>query len=674
MALKSVDTTATPKPRRTISLRLLMIVGFGGLVALSVGGVLAMSVYANYSNTLSLLNRQAIQLIDGMEQTIKRDAAEGERVVGGVVRLFEQGEFEVDDREAMNKILTTLLLSEPVVETITIVGTNQQNFGVGRDPRSKIFVLDGPPGSQTTQVARPVSGKRPNGPGTNRPERPGSNQPARSDAPQSDRPDANPRTGSGPELKGSAPLAFPAGDQPVWQEPELIRGILFHKVNQALKRSGRVEGMVVAAVGGHSLNRVVMGIGKDHGTRAFVANRNGEVIAHSHHPQLFQKNATISLHEFPDDAVKAFAIGLNDVGNATDNGISIGSATDESHNEYIYISKDITAMSQTPYALTAYFDAAEISGELERIIVSIIVGLVAFVLAVALAIMFGNRLSNPLRRIATSASQFAKLDLDSYKPLPRSPVREIDEQTSAMNAMHTALSQFGQYVPKELVKRLLHSGTEATRSVEREITVMFTDVAGFTAMSEHLSAADVVEFLNEHFDLLCREISGHGGTVDKFMGDGLMAFWGAPQADPKHASHALEAVNAIARAFAESNRARANRGLKPLKLRIGLHTGRAVIGNIGGADRHNYTVVGDIVNVASRLEQLGKEMIGDHDFVVCVSADCRKAAGNPPHLVAAGSHILRGRTEPINVYTVGLDVGVAERSAQSETAIREKTA
>lgn len=666
MALKSVDTTATPRPRRTISLRLLMIVGFGGLVALSVGGVLAMSVYANYSNTLSLLNRQAIQLIDGMEETIQRDAAESERVVSGVANLFEQGDFEIDDEDAMKRVLTTLLLTEPVVETISIVGNGQRHFGVGRNPDNEIFVVEGPSGSRPARGAVNASGSQPPRPQAGQPKPPGT---AQSGPPRRDQ-----QAGSAPERSETARQTLPANDKPTWNEPELIRGVLFHKVNQALRRNGDVKGMVIASVGGHSLNRVVMGIGKDHGTRAFITNSNDEVIAHSHHPQLFQQTPTISLHTFPDDAIKAFAIGLNDVGSANDEGISIGSATDDNQNDYIYISKDITAMSQQPYALTAYFDAAEIRSELERIIVSIVIGLAAFVLAVALAVLFGNRLSNPLRRIATSASQFADLDLDSYKPLPRSPVREIDEQTSAMNAMHTALSQFSQYVPKELVKRLLHSGTEATRSVEREVTVMFTDVAGFTAMSEHLSAAEVVKFLNQHFDLLCDKISSHGGTVDKFMGDGLMAFWGAPQADPKHAAHALEAVNAIAAAFAENNTSRATQGLKPLKLRMGVHTGRAVIGNIGGADRHNYTVVGDIVNVASRLEQLGKDLVGDRDFVACVSGDCRKAAGDPPELVSAGSHILRGRTEPITVYTVNLKDHPAEMEDPAGRGIREISA
>ena len=95
---------------------------------------------------------------------------------------------------------------------------------------------------------------------------------------------------------------------------------------------------------------------------------------------------------------------------------------------------------------------------------------------------------------------------------------------------------------------------------------------------------------------------------------------------------------------------------------MGLHTGRAVIGNIGGSDRHNYTVVGDVVNVASRLEQLGKELNDGDDVIACVSADCRRAAGDPTVLVAAGSHELRGRTEPISIFVLRSD----EPKTQSE--------
>jgi len=628
MVLKTVDDSQPARKRPSISLRLLMIVGFGGLVALSVGGVLAISVYANFTNTLTLLNRQAIQLIDGMEETIDRDASETERVVSGIAALYESGSFEIDDTATLNQIAATLLMSEQMVEHIVVVDQSNAMFAWGRTPTGDIIELR--PGSKDLpqEPGHPLSGLA--GPTDKRP----------------------------PARRG-APLPFPTGHTPVWLEPTVVKGTLYHSVARTLTRNGEARGMAMAAVGARGLNRAVQEISEGNGTTVFVTDHKGNVISHSKMPHLFKTDPRIALSAFPDSAVRSFAEGVDQIGVTGGEGVRIGVAEDENENEYIFISKDITAMSDKPYALTAYFDRADIGTELKRVAISAIVGLTAFVLAVALAIFFGNRLSRPLQRIAASASQFANLDLDSYRPLPHSRVREIDEQTTAMNAMHTALTQFGQYVPKELVRRLLHSGTEATRSVEREITVMFTDVNDFTAMSEHMNAADVVTVLNDHFDVLCEEIAEHHGTVDKFMGDGLMAFWGAPQADAHHARHALDAAAAIAASFEEHNRLRAERGLEPLRLRIGVHTGRAVIGNIGGADRHNYTVVGDIVNVASRLEQLGKQLIGDGTVIACVSSTCRKAAGNPPNLVFAGSHRLRGREEPIGVYTLILDTTAA---------------
>ena len=622
MALKPVDDTRPERKRTIISLRLLMIVGFGGLVALSVGGVLAISIYTNLTNTLQLLNRQAVTLIDGMEESIHHDAGEGERVVNGIASFYENGGFEIGNTETLQLMVTTLLKSGQLVENIMIVDRNRQMFGLGRSPKGEIIELAGPSKTASQSPEHAIFG-----------------------------------TGHAP---GSSPLdrAFatvPAAADAVWLEPTMVKGRLFHNVVRALRRDGEVHGIAIAAVGPYGFNRAVQEISKDNGTTVFIADNKGHVISHSHQPHLFKEKPRIALDAFPDAAVRAFAAGVKDIRVSGDENMRIGAAEDENENEYVFISRDITAMADKPYTLTAYFNAADVGTELKRVTVSAGVGGVALILALGLAVFFGNRLSRPLRRISESASQFADLDLDSYQPMSRSRVREIDEQNTAMNAMHTALSQFGQYVPKELVRRLLHSGTEATRSVEREITVMFTDVTDFTAMSESMNAADVVTVLNAHFDVLCDEIAKHQGTVDKFMGDGLMAFWGAPQADAQHARHALDAAAAIAESFEEHNRLRISQGQPPLRLRIGLHTGRAVIGNIGGADRHNYTVVGDIVNVASRLEQLGKELIGDDTVVACVSSACRKAAGNPVDLAFAGSHQLRGRKEPIGVYTLILD-------------------
>ncbi|MDA4847081.1 adenylate/guanylate cyclase domain-containing protein [Hoeflea poritis] len=604
MALRSAEDLPREKKRRTVSLRLLLIFGFGGLVALSVGGVLALSVYANFANTHSLLNRQADLTIEAMERTFVSDAEEAERSVQAVGALYEQGAFELNDRESEALILRPLLLSEPVIENLVIISNEGVMTGLIRHPRhEELLEAKTPPGKRA--------------------------------APPKD--------------------LFKKNSETRWTKPLKRDGILFHSVIHPLTRNGKIVGMVSAAVGPFSLNRIVRGIGSDSNSKTIILNHDYELIAHSTQPELFRGKASIGIKDIADPttriiAAKILELGLRDRAEA--DSFRITETLDEGSREYIVMTKAVAAMSEQPYVLAAFFDAANLSSELERARIAAIVGLVAFVLAVAMAVFFGNRLSKPLTRVADAASRFARLDLASHKQLPVSRVREIDGQARAMNAMHTALSQFGQYVPKELVRRLMQSGTQATRSVEREITVMFTDVAGFTAMSEHMGAGDVVKVLNEHFETLCGQISKHSGTVDKFMGDGLMAFWGAPEADPDHARNAIEAARGIMEAFDAENRTREGQGLEPLKLRVGIHTGRAVIGNIGGSDRQNYTVVGDIVNVASRLEQLGKEMIEDRSVCVLISSQCRISAGDPSDLVPAGSHMLRGRKRPISVFAL----------------------
>ena len=118
---------------------------------------------------------------------------------------------------------------------------------------------------------------------------------------------------------------------------------------------------------------------------------------------------------------------------------------------------------------------------------------------------------------------------------------------------------------------------------ERTVTVMFTDIRGFGALSQRLSAHEVADLLNDHFDLLSRQIEATGGTVDKFIGDSVMAFWGAPDEQPDHAERALRAAGLIREAMAADNAARKARGEAPIQVRIGINTGPAVVGNIGSS-------------------------------------------------------------------------------------------
>lgn len=168
-------------------------------------------------------------------------------------------------------------------------------------------------------------------------------------------------------------------------------------------------------------------------------------------------------------------------------------------------------------------------------------------------------------------------------------------------------SRFGQYVPPELVTDIIRSDKDISLDgEEREMTVLFSDVREFTSFSEQLSPGQLTDIMNRLLSPLTRAIHLHRGTIDKYMGDAVMAFWGAPLADDQHARHALESAFAMQSALEAINREFANEGLRELKMGIGIHSGLMNVGNMGSSFRMAYTVLGDNVNLGSRVEGLTK--------------------------------------------------------------------
>lgn len=203
-------------------------------------------------------------------------------------------------------------------------------------------------------------------------------------------------------------------------------------------------------------------------------------------------------------------------------------------------------------------------------------------------------------------------------------------------------------MPKALVRRLMESGE--ARSEQRIVTVMFTDIVGFTPQAEQMDSEDVANFLNAHFQLVTACIEKEGGTVDKFIGDAVMAFWGAPENVPDHAARACQAALAIKRAVEAHNHERVAAGLEKIRMRIGLHTGPLVVGNIGSPGRLNYTVVGDTVNTAQRMEQYGKNLPPSEtsDVTVLMTETTCHAAGMIANRI--GDCQLRGRADPVTIF------------------------
>ena len=239
--------------------------------------------------------------------------------------------------------------------------------------------------------------------------------------------------------------------------------------------------------------------------------------------------------------------------------------------------------------------------------------------------------------------------------LGRGVFRELNEAANAFNTMVDGLRWFETYLPRSLVLRLMRQGgPAAVASEERELTVMFTDIVGYTALAEDLPPTELAAFLNHHFTLVDGCIEAEGGTVDKYIGDAVMAFWGAPESMPDHAERACRAAQAIAQAIAADYARQCGSGRTPVRLRVGVHTGPVLVGNIGAAGRINYTIIGDTVNTAQRLEELGKGMDdGGRGVLVLVSGEMAERLGAGFPLTSVGAHVLRGRHEPTEVFRLG---------------------
>ena len=230
-----------------------------------------------------------------------------------------------------------------------------------------------------------------------------------------------------------------------------------------------------------------------------------------------------------------------------------------------------------------------------------------FTLAMILAaILLADLLiGRPLLRIARELRHIEGFRLERITRVA-SPLRELDDLSAAMMQMAQGLTSFQKYLPTELVRTLVSQGIEAKPGGQQQtLTVLFADLAGFTALSERLGP-EIVPVLTQYLSGASQVIARESGTIDKFIGDAVMAFWGAPKPHEQPAEAACRAALACRRALSQIRVPSAEGGTAALHLRIGINTGVMLVGNIGSEERLNYTVIGDAVNLASRLEAVNK--------------------------------------------------------------------
>ncbi len=283
----------------------------------------------------------------------------------------------------------------------------------------------------------------------------------------------------------------------------------------------------------------------------------------------------------------------------------------------------------------------------------------AAAIALLCALLFANRLTRPLDALVAFTRRLGERAFDERVAIDTRDeiavvARSLNEAASELKSSEEQIAReiairadLGRYLPEELVDNVVRrEQVMALGGERRQLTVLFADVVRFTPMCEHHSPEVVVTILNELFTLMTTVVFRHGGTVDKFIGDCVMAFWGAPREDAEQVLHALDAAEQMTRVIEFANQRWMREFGVEIKLAIGLHTGEAVVGNVGSETRMEYTAIGKAVNLAARLEALA------HENQTLVSEEIQRAAAGQFVFRRASTELLSAGAEDTHVYEV----------------------
>ena len=221
-------------------------------------------------------------------------------------------------------------------------------------------------------------------------------------------------------------------------------------------------------------------------------------------------------------------------------------------------------------------------------------------------------------------------------------------RSSAMFMDIRRRENLSRFLPRQVVQRVLASGGLSLEPVQREVTILFSDIRSFTSMSERMAPREVLEFLDEYFGHMGQIVRGHEGMLNKFLGDGMLAVWGVPDRQEDHAVRAVKAALDMRKKLVELNEHWMRAGRVELRIGIGIHTGQVAAGMLGGADQREYTVIGDAVNLASRIETLTKTLSTD----LLVSQRTWDLCAGKFEGTRVGEEKVKGRDAGVVVFTV----------------------
>ena len=593
-----------PEVRKGLPIVAYLVFGVSALVIASIGSVLLVTLAIATRNTLELLEDRSRLLISSGAQQLRLFLEPAQSQVDALAQLIESGRLDPTDPARLFDALEAGLAASPHVRSLVFLDPSGWLMAAIRSSRTPV--------PEVADWRHDVAGRAAVGEAFDRAER-----------------------------------------EAYWGPPVYLKdpGVTVVNLRRPVVVRGRVRGVLASTVTVLELSEFVTGLETELGQNAFVLYEHDRVLAHStlaqDFPGLGVERPLPRVDEIGDPVLFAiWSEGWQDRRLEVD---VPGHRQRLGDTQYVYLYRALAPPLDPRWLIGSYFSEEAVDAPLDRLTLAAGLGFLALLAAVIVALLLGRRVSRPIGQLAVTASAIRTLDLDDIAPLRRSRLKEIDQAAIAFNAMVRVLRVFAAYVPRQIVQSLISRGVAASLvSENREVTVLFTDIVGFTARTETLGAEQTAAFLNHHFGLLTGCIEAEDGMVDKFIGDAMMAAWNAIDDQDDHALRAVRAATSIVAAVRRDNAGRA----VPVRMRIGLHSGRVVVGNIGSSSRMNYTVVGDTVNAAQRLETLAKELLPEQDIAVVLSETT--VAALPPDLPvrALGRHRLRGRDEPLDLFAL----------------------
>ncbi len=383
-------------------------------------------------------------------------------------------------------------------------------------------------------------------------------------------------------------------------------------------------------------------------TQSFILDRGGRVIANSEKARTYSTvNGQVELEHItslPDD-LPAVAFSAR----PRDNVERLYSFGYDGH-EYLATLSTLDPAFGKGWQFFIITPIQDFAGQLNESNAQLLFfGLAAILFQILIIYYLSGVISKPLERLATKVSGIQERGSTDPVTSVRSLIREVAVLSRAVDTLDTTIRSFAAFVPWALVRQLVASDKKLELGGHsRFLTIFFTDLESFSTLSEQIPSRELLIRVSAYLEVVTRAVNQESGTIDKFIGDGVMAFWGAPNLLEDHAWHACVAALRVQQGMKELNRQWESENKQHLNVRIGIHSDAVLVGNIGSPERMSYTVIGDGVNVAARLEGVNK----DYGTRICISHSVFKEAGERLLVRPIDEVAVKGRRTAVPIYEV----------------------